>query len=80
MSTCGSLVGPLVLVEEAQLRDDGADERQEYAQVQHEIRESEDRETRTTTGSATGPLAKPVPLSIGPQGPRLEYHQTNVQL
>ena len=46
------------------------------------FRKSWDRETRRrTTGLLlTGPLAKPVPLSIGTQGPRLESHQTNVQL
>ena len=70
------LVGAAVLVEEAELRDDGADERQQDAQVQHGFRKIDGTAERGdgTTGVPDGPLAKPVPLSIGPQGPRLEGH------
>jgi hypothetical protein len=74
-----------VLVEEAQLRDDGADEREEDSKIDHGIQgrsggtaccgTTDDRH-----GLAYGPLARPVPLYIGSQGPRLENTQTIVQL
>ena len=72
------LVGPPVLVQEAKLRHDGANKRQQYAQVHHSVWKSICRARHGDYGAGVAlrmaPMAMPVSLSIGTQGPRLESH------